>query len=79
VIHSPKQVVDLYTHSKDPSEAMKEAFEERLPLIEICTGDHKNPLYIVMTANVDIDFLKRKWCVDYCTNRNWIVKVIGML
>ena len=50
MIHPLKQAANLYALSKDPSEAMKEAFEERLPLLEVCTGDHNNPLYIVMTA-----------------------------
>ncbi len=62
--YPPGQVVALYAFSQKPCLAMQEAFEENLPLIEICTGDCKNPLYIVATPNVDMDFLKKKWCTD---------------
>lgn len=48
-IYPPKGVATLYAHTKDPCEAMHEAFEDNLPLIEICAGDYKKPLYIVLT------------------------------
>jgi hypothetical protein len=55
---------------------MKEAFEERLSLIAICTGDYKHPLYVVMTANVNVDYMKKKWCVDYCTCHDLVVREV---
>ncbi|MBX9804543.1 MAG: hypothetical protein K2Y18_02175 [Alphaproteobacteria bacterium] len=73
-IYSPRRVAALYTHTKDPCGAMQEAFEDNLPLIEICAGDYKMPLYIVLTANVDMDYLKRKWCIDWCTYHHLLVK-----
>lgn len=75
-VYAPKRVAALYTYSKEPSEAMKEAFEENLPLIEICTGDYKWPLYIALTPNVDMDYLKKKWCIDYCTWHHLVVKEV---
>ena len=69
-----KQVADLYANSKDPPDAMKEAIEDKLPLIEICAGDYQKPLYIVLTPNVDMDYLQRKWCIDYCTYHHIVVK-----
>lgn len=75
-VHAAKEVVGLFTHSKNPSQAMREAFEEGLPLIEIFTGDYKHPLYIVLTPNVDMDYLKKKWCVDYCTYHDLVVRVV---
>ncbi len=72
--HSSKWVPILYTRSKNPSEAIKEAFEENLALIEICTGDYKKPLYIPLTPNVDMEYLKKKWCVDWCTFHHILVK-----
>jgi hypothetical protein len=73
-IYPPKRVAALYAHTKDPCAAMQEAFEDNLPLIEICNGDYKNPLYIVLTPNVDMDYLKKKWCVDWCTYHHILVR-----
>lgn len=73
-IYPPKRAVALHTHSKAPSAAIKEAFEETLPLIEICTGNYKHPLHIALTPNVNMDYLKKKWCVDYCTYHHLLVK-----
>lgn len=75
-VYPPQRAAVLYIHSKDPSEAMKEAFEEKLSLIEICTGDYKSPVYTVVTPNVNIEYLKQKWCLDYCTFHHLIVKEI---
>lgn len=75
-VYPPKRVAALYAHSKDPSEALREAFEENLPLIEICTGDYKQPLCITLTPNVDMDYLKRKWCIDYCTFHHLVVRKV---
>ena len=73
-VYPANQVGTLLAVHKKPREVMREAFEENLPLIEICTGDYKNPLYIVLTANVDVDYLKKKWCVDYCTWHDLVVR-----
>lgn len=78
-IYSTKQVAVLYVYHKDPDDALKEAYEEGLSLIEICTGSYAHPNYIVMTPNIDMDYLKRKWCLDFCTYCNWVVYEIGML
>ena len=75
-IYPPKQVGVLYVNSKDPPEAMQEAFEDHLPLIEICAGDSKRPTYIVLTPNVDVDYLKKKWCIDYCTYHHLLVREV---
>ena len=34
--------------------------------MELCTGDYNNPQYIAVTPNIDMDGLKKKWCLDYC-------------
>lgn len=73
-IHPPQRVATIYAHLKDSCEAIKEAYEESLPLIEICSGHYSKPHYIAQTANVDMDYLKRKWCVDYCANHNFILR-----
>ena len=73
-VYPADQVLPLLAAHKKPPEAVEEAYEENLSLIEICTGDYKHPLYIVMTPNVDMDYLKKKWCVDYCTYHNLVVR-----
>lgn len=73
-IHPPQRVMSLYADFKKSWQAIKEAFEERISLIEICTGDYKKPLYVAQTPNVDIGYLKKKWCVDYCAYHNLVVR-----
>jgi hypothetical protein len=73
-IHPPQRVAAFFAHLKDSCEAIKEAFEEGLPLIEICTGDFTKPQYIAQTPNTDMDYLKKKWCLDYCNFNHFLVK-----
>lgn len=73
-IYAPKRVSALYAYSENPSKAMKEAVEENLPLVEICIGDSQKPQYIILTPNVDIEHLTKKWCVDWCTWHHLLVK-----
>ena len=73
-VYPANQVGTLLSGHKKPPEAVGQAYEENLSLIEISTGDYKHPLYIVLTANVDMDYVKKKWCVDYCTWHNLLVR-----
>ncbi|MGV8948709.1 MAG: hypothetical protein ACOH2E_05005 [Candidatus Paracaedibacter sp.] len=73
-VYPANQVASLLAVHKKPPEVMRQAFKEHLPLIEISTGNNKNPLYIVLTPNVDIYYLKKKWCVDYCTYHDLVVR-----
>jgi hypothetical protein len=73
-VYPTNQVGTLLAVHKNPPEVMTEAFDENLPLVEIYTGDYKNPLYIVLTPNVDMDYLKKKWCIDYCTYHDLVVR-----
>ncbi len=73
-IYPPEHVLALYAYSENPSESMKEAVDEKLPLVEICIGDSQNPQRIILTPNVDIDHLKKKWCIDYCTWHHLLVR-----
>ncbi len=70
----PEEVAALYALSQKPCVAIEEAFGENLPLIEIRTGDYRAPLYIAMTPNVDMDYIKKKWCVDYCASYSLVVR-----
>jgi len=75
-IHPPQQIKVFFAHLKDSCEAIKEAFEESLPLIEICAGDYAKPVYIAQTPNVGIDYLKRRWCMDYCAFHHLAVREV---
>ena len=73
-VYSPQQVTILYAYRAFPSPALKKAFEENLPLIEICAGDYESPLYVVVTPNVDMDSIKKNWCIDYCAFHHLLVR-----
>lgn len=73
-IYLPTQVSVLFTHAIEQDDAIREAYEEELSLIEVCAGSYKHPVYIVSSANTDIDFLKKKWCLDYCTYHDFILR-----
>jgi hypothetical protein len=74
IIHSPRRVTAFLSHLKDSCDAIKEALEESLPLIEICSGDYSKPLYIAQTPNVDMDYLKRRWCIDWCNIHHFLIR-----
>lgn len=65
-IHPPQRVAAFFSHLKDSCDAIKEAYEEGLSLIEICAGNYTKPQYIAQTPNVDMGYLKKRWCMDYC-------------
>ena len=75
-IHPPQRITAFFAHLKDSCEAIKEAFEEGLPLVEICAGDYTKPVYIAQTPNVDMDYLKKNWCIDYCVFHHFAVREI---
>jgi len=74
VVYPPRQVPSIYTYRKPSCDAVREAFARGLPLIEICTGDYKNPRYIVMTPNTDLLYYKKQWCRDFCTFHDLVVE-----
>ncbi len=74
VIYPPKRVAMLHAHQQNPSQMTKEAFENGLSLVEVCTGDYENPVQIVLTPNINLEYLKKKWCLDYCRFHHLIVR-----
>lgn len=66
--------VDLYfSHLKGTSIAIKEACDKQFALIEICTGDFTRPKYVVVTLELDMLPLKKKWVLDYCEAHNMVI------
>lgn len=72
-IHPPQRVAAFFLHLKDSCEAIKEALEDGLLLIEIYAGDYSKPLYIAQTPNVDVEYMKRKWCIDWCNIHHFLI------
>src|SRR3990167_7649597 len=75
VSYSPDKVAsfrELAFEIEDPN--FQEACEDRLGLLEICEGGFKYPQYIAITPNVDMDELRKKWCLDYCEFHNLTIR-----
>lgn len=75
-IYQPRRVAALCIPKRNAHPTIFEAFDENLPLIEICIGDYKKPQYIVLTPNVDLNHLKQKWCIDYCTFHHLLIREV---
>jgi hypothetical protein len=71
--YSPRHVQALYTHLKDQHLAVRQASENQLPLIEICSGDFTNPEYVVGTEDTKIRYLKKKWTLAYCASHGMTI------
>lgn len=74
----------VYTHefSKTIYSAMRappltgielEAFQQGLDLVEIYYGDANNPVQIPITEDIDIESLRKDWCLAYCKAHNYTV------
>lgn len=72
-IYAAERVGLFFSPIKDEHIAIKEACEQNLPLIEICTGDFTKPEYVVQTPNLDMSALKKKWALDYCAAHNMAI------
>lgn len=73
VLFTNKRLSYIYhkTLERSFSKIGKEAFEQELDLIEISKGDHKSPLQIPVTPDVDVQKLKENWCQEYCDAHNY--------
>lgn len=46
--------------------ALQKAYDEQLPLIEMCLGDFSKPLYVPVVDRLNISALKRAWYLACC-------------
>ncbi len=53
--------------------AEKEAFENRVGVVEILRGDKNNVTQIPFMSHFDMESLKKNWCLDYCWERGYTV------
>lgn len=67
-IVSAQHVRELYHNTKkeDLTEALCEAYEQELPLLEISHGDFRNLACFPLTPDIDLEALKMDWCRSYC-------------
>ena len=72
-LYSPDKVTLLFEHMKEDFFPIKEAYEQELPLLEICSGDFGLPKYVVKTPMLNVDYLKKKWVLDYCECHGLII------
>ena len=72
-LHSADRVRLLFEHMKEDPLPIKEAYEQGLPLIEICSGDFDRPEYVVKTPVLNMSYLKKKWALEYCECHGLII------
>lgn len=74
-VYSPEQVCILYERRQLQylTEMLKEAYKKKVGLIEISEGDFDHRLEILATSDIDIETLKKQWCLKYCEAHDYIV------
>jgi hypothetical protein len=75
VVFPPEMVPNLYLNLKQkPVPApLKEAYEQQLGVIEVCSGDYANPTYVPITPSLDIGKLKKGWYLECCKKHGFLV------
>ena len=70
-----RQVQKLYQAMK-PSlnrDKLKQAYERRLPALEICSGQYDNPQFVAVTDEVNIDDQRKSWCFEYYKTKDYFI------
>lgn len=49
----------------------KEAVEKEMGLVEIIKGNREHITQLLVTNRMDVEPLKRDWCMDYCVERGF--------
>jgi len=72
---TPQQVSTIYLNMKQsqPTKILKKAHLKKLGLLEIYWGDPQKCKEVLITSDVDIEVLKREWCLEYCNTHGYIV------
>ena len=73
--YTPARVSEIYArtfvHLRTP--ALKQAYEGNTGLAEIYRGDIQKPLEIVLTDDINVNALKKQWCLEYCKAYDYII------
>jgi hypothetical protein len=72
---TPQQVSYFYEKTKQPSRTkiVKEAYEKESGFIVLHQGDPENFIEILATSDLDIEIIKKQWCLEYCKVHNYLV------
>lgn len=72
---TPQQVSTIYLNMKQsqPIKILKKAYLKKLGLLEIYRGDPQKCMEVLVTPDVDIEVLKREWCLEYYNTHGYIV------
>lgn len=73
VIFTNKRLSCVYhkTLERSFSKIGKEAVDRELDLLEMSKGDYYNPIQIPVTADVNVQELRKKWCQEYCDTHDY--------
>lgn len=75
-LHRPYEKLAMVYHhmiEKSPTEIEKEAYERKLEMIEIYQGNYKSPIQLLVTPEVNVDRLRKKWCRSYCKANGYVI------
>lgn len=74
-VYAHETLKTTYAAMKKPplTETEREAFQRGLDLLEIHYGDGNNPVQIMVTEDVDIESLRKEWCLSYCKARHYAI------
>ena len=72
---TPQQVSTVYHNMKQsqPKKILKKAHLKKLGLIEIYRGDPQKCKEVLVMLDLDIEALKKEWCLEYCAAHGYIV------
>jgi hypothetical protein len=75
IVYSRKNVADLNSKLKRESitPPIREAHQQQLGIIEICTGDYSNPRWVPITFRLDIGKLRKDWYLECCKIHGYTV------
>jgi hypothetical protein len=76
IIHSNQRLSSVYWRAIKAisimlTEEEQEAYEKGYHLLEICKGDIRSAIQVILTPEVDIEEMKKNWCEEYCSNHGY--------
>jgi hypothetical protein len=68
LVLTPNRIAVLLSTLRKPHDPLllQEAWEKQLTVVEVCKGDFKGLKQIKVEPGVDIEVLRKEWCLDYC-------------
>jgi hypothetical protein len=68
LVLTPNRIAMLLSVLKKPYDLLllQEAWEKQLTIVEVCKGNFKGLKQTIVEPDVDIETLRKEWCLDYC-------------